>query len=305
MKILKIFGVVVGIHAFALILIFANPGCSSSTKPIPVPSDTATRADASPGFNVPNTGPRGSPSGTDNFGSSLAITFNPDAPAVAAGGAGGMRSQPTRPGAPFVGPMVLEPVADVMPATTYTVVSGDNLWNLAKKNHLAAAELAAVNNLKTTTVLHPGQKLIIPGRTASPSSSAAMANPAPAASRPAEASAPLAKANGNSMKHIVKSGETLGSIARQYGVKASDIAVANSISDPAKVRAGVELVIPGWQTPAGKSGKSAQKSGPESGKAQKSSPMPGSTVDREPTVTIEVPVIRVDDNPFTPAPAKP
>jgi hypothetical protein len=30
MKILKIFGIVAGIHAVALLLIFANPGCSSS-----------------------------------------------------------------------------------------------------------------------------------------------------------------------------------------------------------------------------------------------------------------------------------
>ena len=40
MKILKIFGVVVGIHLFALLLIFANPGCSSTSKPPPAPNIT-------------------------------------------------------------------------------------------------------------------------------------------------------------------------------------------------------------------------------------------------------------------------
>ena len=45
MKILKIFGLVVGIHVAALILIFANPGCSSSTKPAPSPGDTRCSVD--------------------------------------------------------------------------------------------------------------------------------------------------------------------------------------------------------------------------------------------------------------------
>ena len=45
MKILKIFGIVVGIHVFALILIFANPGCSSTTKPTPALADTTSKTE--------------------------------------------------------------------------------------------------------------------------------------------------------------------------------------------------------------------------------------------------------------------
>ncbi len=305
MKILKIFGVVVGIHVFALILIFANPGCSSSTRPAPIPTDTMGRTAAPSGFNVPNTGPRPSPSAEASTPASPGITFNPDAPAVASGGgAGGVRFQPTRPGSPVAGTLVAEPVADVMPATAYTVANGDNLWNLAKKHHLAVAELAAANNLKTTTVLHPGQKLIIPGRPASPIA-AAVANPVASQGRTAETIAPVTRPAGNAMKHVVKSGETLGSIARAYGVKSSDIAVANSITDPAKVKAGVELVIPGWQ-PIGKSGKSAQKSGNDGPKGQKSGTSNGPERDATPRLpTNDVPVIRIDDNPFTPAPKSP
>ena len=43
MKILKIFGIVAGIHVLALLLIFANPGCSTARKPAPVPSDTVAQ----------------------------------------------------------------------------------------------------------------------------------------------------------------------------------------------------------------------------------------------------------------------
>jgi LysM repeat protein len=288
MKILKIFGIVVGIHVFALILIFVNPGCSSSTKPTPVPTDTMGRTETPPAFNVPNTAPR--------TATSPAITFNPDAPAVAASGSNAGRLPPTRPGSPVAVNIVAEPVLDVTPAKTYTVVKGDTLWDLAKKHHIAAPELAAANNLKLTTMLHPGQKLIIPGRPAS-ATAAATANPGASAGRTAETVTAVTKSSGNSMKHMVKSGETLGSIARQYGVKANDIAVANSISDPAKVRAGQELIIPGW-TPVGKSGKSAQKS--DSAKQKSSSPTINVESPTQPSN--DVPVIRVDDNPFTPAP---
>ena len=47
MKILKIFGVVAGIPLFALVLIFAIPGCSSTTTP------TATTCSTIPPFPMP------------------------------------------------------------------------------------------------------------------------------------------------------------------------------------------------------------------------------------------------------------
>ena len=47
MKILKIFGIVVGIHVFALLLIFANPGCSSSSKQ-PGLTDASSESPATP-----------------------------------------------------------------------------------------------------------------------------------------------------------------------------------------------------------------------------------------------------------------
>jgi LysM repeat protein len=61
------------------------------------------------------------------------------------------------------------------------------------------------------------------------------------------------------VKHIVKPGETLGAIARKYQVKMGEIATANNISDPAKIRPGMELIIPGWQTPAAKGAKAGSK----------------------------------------------
>ncbi len=44
--------------------------------------------------------------------------------------------------------------------------------------------------------------------------------------------------------HVVKAGEVLGTIARQYGVSVEAIMKANGLSDPSLIRAGQELIIP-------------------------------------------------------------
>jgi LysM repeat protein len=47
----------------------------------------------------------------------------------------------------------------------------------------------------------------------------------------------------------VKPGETLSTIAQKYQVKAGEIANENNISNPAMIRSGMTLVIPGWKAP--------------------------------------------------------
>jgi len=304
MKILKVFGVVVGIHLFALILIFANPGCSSTSKSIPAPSDTISSEPppsvsvplAPMGISVPEVSPLTVPS-----------NFNPDAPALAATG-GGVRFNPTRPGTPVATTLAPAPVTDVTPATTYTVQNGDNLWSLSKKFKQTTAQIAAANNLKTNAVLRPGQKLLIPGKATTPGSvglAAEAGSPAPAAPRPADTAAVK---SGESVKHVVRPGESLSMIAQQYGVRQGDIAVANNISDPQKLRAGMELTIPGWQ-PSNKSGKSSSR---PAGKSAPAVSAPKSIIPTEPEPAAapasnapQIPIIRIDDSPIVPAPKSP
>src|SRR5690606_646451 len=52
------------------------------------------------------------------------------------------------------------------------------------------------------------------------------------------------------IKHRVSSGETLAVIARRYGVSVNDVVMANMIANPALIRPGQELVIPGAKVPA-------------------------------------------------------
>ena len=297
MKILKIFGVVVGIHVFALILVFANPGCSSTTKPPPAPSDTISAASVSPSITIPDTGSM----------SPVPVGFDPNAPAMPES-SGGVRFTPTRPGTPVAGALITEPVTDVTPATTYTVQGGDSLWSLHRRFNVPMAQIAAANNIKTTAILRPGQKLVIPGKTAAPAADLAAPDTAAAIRRSAESTLPppppVAKTGSDTVKHVVRIGETLSEIARNYGVKQGDIAVANNISDPQKIKAGTELIIPGWRTPGSKSGKAASNTAATQ-KARESEPVIHVEEAPPPTPPSDVPVIRVDESPMgpiTPAP---
>ncbi len=304
MKILKIFGIVVGIHVFALILIFANPGCSTSTKPPPTPSDTLADSAAPPAFAVPNTSAgvyTSAPEATPVTAAPTPVNFDPNAaaaaPIVPAAGQSSatVRFTPTRPGTPVAGTLVEEKVADVTPATTYVVKSGDSLWSIAKKHKLTVADLTAANGIAANVRLQPGKKLLIPAKSVAVGAGAATpAAPAKSAEPPA------ARAGGDAVRHTVKSGETLGSIARNYGVRQADIAVANRIADPARIQAGMELIIPGWQAGNARKGKGAGKGSAPTGepKAEEPAPAEAPPVNAPPVV----PIIRIDESPVTPAP---
>jgi LysM repeat protein len=236
MKIIRVFGVVVGIHLFALMLIFANPGCSSTSKPAPTPADTAAAPNpATPGVSVPL-------SGNSSLATESSLTAAPLGAEPMSSAVGGVRFTPTRPGTPAASALEAAPMTNVTPATTYVVVKNDNLSSIAKKNHLTVTELAAANNIKVAQSLRLGQKLIIPGK-----APAGGANTSPAAA-PAKATTPSANAAlkpaGDAVSHTVKMGESLGAIARKYGVRQGDIAVANNITDPQKITAGQILTIP-------------------------------------------------------------
>jgi LysM repeat protein len=318
MKILKIAGIVAGIHAFFLILIFAIPGCSSTTKPPPEPVDTVPSAPA-PTISMPPalTASASTTPGPTGMGSPLLTPppagFNPDAPASYAESSGAVHFTPTRPNSPAASVLQTQPVADVTPAATYTVKAGDNLWSLAKKNHISTSELATANNLRTDSVLKPGHKLIIPGRasTSSTTTKTAGASAGVAASsspsgltsvKPADAT-PAPKGSGEDLKHVVKSGETLGEIAHKYGVKPRDLAVKNNIADPQKLRAGTELIIPGWSSTNGKSVKSSSAESAAKSTPSTSTPPPAAEPESAPPPpSNSVPVIHIDDNPITPAP---
>jgi LysM repeat protein len=253
MKILQIFGVVVAVHLLAFIFIFASPGCSSGPRTMPTPDATVPTASAAvpeplPAYNSAAVNPQPVDLGTP------APSYTP----VSISG----HATPTRPGsAAAVAVTPAQPVENVAPVSTYTVLRGDSLWSIAKKNSLSVSELAKANSLTTGTALKPGRKLIIPGKVgAAPKEHAAV--PPAGMSLPAEKAALPARPAGDAVKHTVQVGESLGTIARKYQVNPGELAAANNITDPSKIRAGQQLVIPGGKAVTSKAATPAPKSSP-------------------------------------------
>ncbi|HEY5228779.1 MAG TPA: LysM peptidoglycan-binding domain-containing protein, partial [Opitutaceae bacterium] len=203
----------------------------------------------------------------------------------------GIRYSPTRPGTTVASALETQPVSDVTPASTYTIEHGDTLGTIAKKNQLTKAELATANHLKTSAVLHVGQKLIIPAKsTSAPAAGAPVATPAPVSSfAPAGDQTPAAAGAADQTKHVVKPGETLGGIARKYGVRQGELAVANNITDPRKIQPGQELIIP-----ARSSSKKPSKTPADAAKA----PAADQDLDAglKPAGTTDVPTVKIDDS---------
>jgi membrane-bound lytic murein transglycosylase D len=320
MKILRIFGIVLAVHAFAFILIFANPGCSTKPQPTPTPADTASAAGGGASAITVPAATESSPITVAQLGpnpAASAVLFDPNAPAAPAASPL-IRYSPTRPSTAAAVALQAEPVPDVVPATTITVTKGDNLWNLAKKYNLKVSDLATANNLKTGAILREDQRLIIPSK--SGAVTAADLAPAPAGKKPSASRTATAKtaetpkpaASPDAVKHVVKHGETLGGIAAQYKVSKGELAVANNINDPKMIREGQVLVIPGYVVPGARS----TKAGKSAGAAPASAPAapapavpvigsptigPGSDTGSAPSAPGNVPVIKIDDSaPVTP-----
>jgi LysM repeat protein len=274
MKIIKILGIAAGIHALALILLLSSPGCSSSK---------AASSDSSPITSAPaGDTPAPSPGATVQMPDNV-----------------GIRYSPTRPGTTVASALAAQPVSDVTPATTYAVGKGDTLSIIAKKNQLTKSELASANNLKVGSILHVGQKLIIPSKQnlAKSPAPATMSTKAP---ETAQAPAAADKASVDTTRHTVKAGETLGGIARKYGVKQGDIAVANNITDPKKIQPGQELVIPT------KSASTVAKQATTTGPAKAGAPADEDLdAGLKPPSGTDVPVVKIDESSTSAQPKNP
>lgn len=129
------------------------------------------------------------------------------------------------------------PVA-AAPSGTYKIVAGDTINRIAAKFKIPAASLLAANGLGATSIIYAGRTLTVPGQ-----STAASVSQAPIAAVAPVAAVTPAPAQANS-PHIIKSGETIGSISRAYGVSVQAILSANGLGWSSIIYSGRSLVIP-------------------------------------------------------------
>lgn len=235
MKLLNILGAVVAVHIAVLVLAIAIPGCrTTKTSPTAAPGNTGAiyPAPASSGSPISSAPEMSQADLNPPLSSGVPTTFDPNAPARSTTAVGGSRTSPTRPSS-GVG-VALQPQAvpdEVRPVQTYTVVRGDSLWSVSKRNGISVRELASANGLAADAGLRLGQVLVVPGKMVS----------APAVSRTALA------ADTPSVTYEIRPGDTLGKIAQRHGTTVARLKVFNGLTSD-MVRAGDTLAIPEAET---------------------------------------------------------
>lgn len=226
MKVTKIFGIVLMFHFLAVALILLQPGCQTRKTPPPPPSP-APQSVAPPSQSPPTSSwqvrqepmrPVGSPtpSTPQKTGSgTLDSAFN-----------AGLGS----------GEDVLVPVVDdqenlygsteqEVEMATYRVKPGDNLTRIAREHGVTVADIKAANGL-SGDMIGVGDDLLIP------------TSSSPAALVPVEIDA------AGSKTYVVRSGDSLGRIAREHGTTVRELKAVNGLTSDL-IRVGDELYLPG------------------------------------------------------------
>ena len=125
----------------------------------------------------------------------------------------------------------------------HVVYAGQRLGSIAKRYNVSIDAICSANGIKRKDPIHPGQKLIIPGKTQKSKPAEA-----PKEEPPPRASEARAKQRANPRppkKHRVYKGQRLGSIAKRYNVSVEAICHASGIDLHDPIHPGDTLLIPG------------------------------------------------------------
>lgn len=145
----------------------------------------------------------------------------------------------------------------------HVVYEGQRLGSIAKRYNVTIDELCQANGISRKDKIFPGQKLIIPER------GKPITPPRTASSSQQKRSSPASKAptgrqtsgSGHPRLHIVSKGQTLGVIARRYGVSIDAICHATGISRRSVLKIGQRLIVPAVTDPRGEYARSLRVSG--------------------------------------------
>lgn len=196
------------------------------------PGDLPTMA-----ANIPETDPETAAENGDNFTTAVASSDN--LPVASASSTKGIRSvtHKVKPG---------ESLASI--AKTYNVTPEQiKSWNSLRRNAVRTGQLLRINTATTE-----GESESLAAETTETRNTASSAK----ASAPAKSSSKKKPATATT--HKIKSGETLSSLSKKYGVSIAEIKNANGMKSDA-LRAGQSLKIPAKSATKKSSGKSSKK----------------------------------------------
>ncbi len=146
-------------------------------------------------------------------------------------------------------------------ATMYTITRGDTISGVAARYGVSTQSVLTANSLGWSTIIYPGQKIVIPGVAASvpatpaPPVSAPPAPTPPVSTPPAPTPPPVVELEPvvsvtpappapTTTSYLIKSGDTITGIAARFGVSIQSILSANGLSYSSLIYAGRTLVIP-------------------------------------------------------------
>ena len=107
----------------------------------------------------------------------------------------------------------------------YTVRAGDTLIGIARRHNVTLTALLDTNDLAVTSMIHPGQRLTIPGGSANGSTDRSGATP-------------------SGRTYTVRAGDTLGGIARHHSVTLAALLDVNDLSVTSMIHPGAKLSLP-------------------------------------------------------------
>lgn len=108
----------------------------------------------------------------------------------------------------------------------YEVRAGDTPWGIAREFQIPVRLLLEANGLNEKSILRIGQKLVIP------------------LSSQVNSNAPKSGQTARHYVHIVRKGDSLWRLSRQYGVSLRSLMEANNLTEKSILQVGMCLVIP-------------------------------------------------------------
>ena len=239
MKLSKIFGIVLGLHIGVIGIVMIQPGCVS-TKPEVKPSTSDTTTSVSSAGSSSITTPYSQSALNDALRTSLPPP-RVDRP----------RLPPTRPVWKSLDTEELTGIegeqlllGTVVPAqeavsstktVTYTVQKGDSLWAISKKFGVSLDELLVLNGLDKNTPLQIGQTIEVPQGATN------VVLPSPHSKATTDVTADFLGEKG--IEYTIKSGDSLSSIAKQYGTTVRTLKELNALTSD-RIYAGQLLLVP-------------------------------------------------------------